>query len=335
MDSPRISLPSSGPTSLQTAMQRKRGIIGVVLAAALAATAAGCTSAILDLDSTGSISKPQAVSNPQGSPVMLDGRVYALRGMMGTVFSTGMNDLATELNSRGLRASVYDRDGQDVAENAIAEYKAAPERTRIMLVGHSDGADTVIEIARKLKDAGVPVALVVTFDPTRVFSKPVPSNVERFVNLYQSSNLLGGGSAKRDPDFHGHFSNVNLRERLDIGHVTIDKMRALHEAIIPKFLQAAAFSAVPDDSAVALDYVVPKSANIEVWDSGIAIRAENGDTIESLAARYSVPAWGIRRVNALDDDAAITTGQRLVIPRYIATPAATARQLTGPSLATR
>jgi hypothetical protein len=316
-------------------MQRKRGILGAIFAAVVAATAAGCTSAILDLDSTGSISKPQAASNPQGSPVMPNGRVYALRGMMGTVFSTGMDDLATELNSRGLRASVYDRDGQDVAENAIAEYKAAPERTRIMLVGHSDGADTVIAIARKLKDAGVPVALAVTFDPTRVFSKPVPSNVERFVSLYQSSNFLGGGSAKRDPDFHGHFSNVNLRERLDIGHVTIDKVRALHEAIIPKFLQAAALGAPPDDGAVALDYVVPKSANIEVWDSGIAIRAESSDTVESLAARYSVPAWGIRRVNALDDEAVITAGQRLVIPRYIATPAATARPLTGPSLATR
>jgi LysM repeat protein len=316
-------------------MQRKRGVIWVILAAALAAPAAGCTSAILDLDSTGSVSKQQASFNQQASPVMFDGRVYALRGMMGTVFSTGMDDLAAELNSHGLHASVYDRDGQDVAENAIAEYKAAPERTRIMLVGHSDGADTVIAIARKLKDAGVPVALAVTFDPTRVFSKPVPSNVERFVNLYQSSNLLGGGSAKRDPDFHGHFSNVNLREHLDISHITIDKTRALHEAIIPKFLQVATFSATPDDGAVALDYAVPKNATIEVWDSGIAIRAESGDTVESLAARYSVPAWGIRRVNALDDDAAITAGQRLVIPRYIATPAATARLLTGPSLATR
>ncbi len=333
MVSPRFRFPLSRPTSLQTTTQRKRGIIGVVLAAALAATAAGCTSAVLDLDSTGSLSRPQA------SPAMFEGRVYALRGMMGTVFSTGMDDLATELNSRGLRASVYDRDGQDVAENAIAEYRAAPERTRIMLVGHSDGADTVIAIARKLKDAGVPVALAVTFDPTRVFSKPVPSNVERFVNLYQSSNILGGGSAKRDADFHGHFSNVNLRERLDIGHVTIDKTRALHEAIIPKFLQvvasSAAVSMTPDDGAVALDYTVPKNDNIEVWDSGIAIHTESGDMVESLAARYNVPAWGIRRVNALDDDAGVTAGQRLVIPRYIATPVATARQLTGLSLATR
>lgn len=306
-------------------MPRGRWVAGAIFAVVVAAMAGGCSSAILNLDTVGSI------QTPPGPPTLRDGRVYALRGMMGTVFSTGMDDLAEELNGRGLRATVHDRDGEDVAERAIAEYRAAPERARIMLVGHSDGADTVLSIAHRLKDAGVPVALAVTFDPTRVFSKPVPSNVERFVNLYQSSNFLGGGSARRDPDFHGHFSNVNLGERLDIGHITIDKVRALHEAIIPKFLQAAASGIAPDDNPVALDYAVPKNANIEVWDSGIAVRAVAGDTVESLATRYSVPAWGIRRVNGIDDDGTIAAGQDLVIPRYIATPVAVA----GPPPSTR
>ena len=297
-----------------------------MFAAAMAALAGGGCSSMLD--TVGAIPGPQA---PQA---MLDGRVYALRGMMGAVFSTGMDDLASELNQRGLRTTMHAREWQETAEQAIAEYRAAPDK-RIMLVGHSDGADGIIAMAHRLKEAGVPVALAITFDPTRVFSKPVPDNVERFINLYQSTNLLGGGSARRAEGFHGHYSNVNLREQLAISHVTIDKSRALHEAIIPKFLQVAAFGPTPSEDAVVIDYVVPKGEKIEVWDSGVAIRAEAGDTIASLATRYGVPAWGIRRVNKRDDDAAIAAGQSLVIPRHLAAPMAMARQLAGPPPATR
>ena len=168
-----------------------------------------------------------------------------------------------------------------------------------------------------------------------MFSKPVPDNVERFVNLYQSTNILGGGSSTRAEGFHGHSSNVNLREQIGISHVTIDKSRALHEAIIPKFLQVAAFGSAPPDGAVAIDYTVPNGEKIEIWDSGITIRTENGDTVESLALRYGVPAWGIRRVNKLDDDVVIGPGQNLIIPRHLDGSAAMARQLAGPPPATR
>ena len=46
--------------------------------------------------------------------------------------------------------------------------------------------------AETLGAAHVPVALLITYDPTRM-AHAVPSNVERYVNLYQSSNFLGGG----------------------------------------------------------------------------------------------------------------------------------------------
>ena len=325
MGSPRIRSPyAKGLNGLSNLLPRRRWIAAAFCVTALAALAGGCSSM---LDTVGSVPETK---NPQA---MLDGRVFALRGMMGAVFSTGMDDLASELNSRGLRTTVHAREWQETAEQAIAEYRAAPNR-RIMLVGHSDGADGILSIASRLKEAGVPVALAITFDPTRVFSKPVPDNVERFVNLYQSTNILGGGSSSRAAGFHGHYSNVNLRE-LAISHITIDKSRALHEAIIPKFLQVAAFGSMPPDGAVAIDYTVPNGEKIEIWDSGIAIRTENGDTVESLALRYGVPAWGIRRVNKLDDDAMIGPGQNLIVPRYLDASSAMARQIAGPPPTTR
>ena len=53
--------------------------------------------------------------------------------------------------------------------------------------------DAVIAIAERLKAANVPVALIFGFDPTPIAGR-IPSNVEMFINLYQATNLIGGGS---------------------------------------------------------------------------------------------------------------------------------------------
>jgi hypothetical protein len=52
----------------------------------------------------------------------------------------------------------------------------------------------------------------------------------------------------------------------------------LRDAILPKFLAAAAFGPQPMGDAVPIDYVVPGDAPIEVWDSGMAVQAAAGDT---------------------------------------------------------
>lgn len=308
---------------MHSAPRRGRLVLAAWLAASAAAWLTGCGAM---LDTVGS------VPTERTAKAQLDAHVYALRGMIGVVFSTGMNELAGELNSRGLRTTVHEREWQPTAEAAIAEYKENGGRTRILLVGHSDGADAIIAMSQRLQEEGIPVALAVTFDPTRLAHK-VPANVERFVNLYSSANILGGGSIAAAADFHGHFSNVNLREHIEIGHVTIEKSRLLHEAVIPKFLQAAAFGNAPVGDAVALDYTVPEDARIEVWDDGIAVQVQPGDTVAALAARYGVPPWSIRRINKLGDSE-IADGQSIVIPRYLS-PASAVASLAGPPPATR
>ncbi|MGB7832425.1 MAG: hypothetical protein WBL84_09450, partial [Xanthobacteraceae bacterium] len=141
--------------------------------------------------------QPLAGQGAINHPEQLDGRVYVLRGDLGIFFSTGMDYLAAELNSRGLTAGVYNWENWiALADDAIARYRAAPDRTRILLVGHSRGGDGLIAMAWRLHSAHVPVALAVAFDPTRVVGN-VPPNVERFINLYQSTNSLGGGAAER------------------------------------------------------------------------------------------------------------------------------------------
>jgi hypothetical protein len=65
-----------------------------------------------------------------------------------------------------------------------------------------------VKFAERLDAVGIPASLLVTYDPTR-FAHSVPPNVERYVNLYQSSNILGGGGdVVQGRGFHGHYARA-------------------------------------------------------------------------------------------------------------------------------
>ena len=95
--------------------------------------------------------------------------VYLLRGLM-NIFSLGMDSLAEELSKRGVYATVSNHsEWQSLADQAAANYKARKEDP-IILIGHSLGADAVMQMAAYLSRKNIPVALVVPFDGTESFS---------------------------------------------------------------------------------------------------------------------------------------------------------------------
>ena len=270
--------------------------------------------ALLLLASVGHFSSTAAQSIAR-APIKFDGRVYAFRGDMGILFSTGMDYLAAELNKLGLTAGVYNWvDWSALADDAIARYLAAPDSTRILLVGHSRGGDAAMAMAWRLYSANVPVALAVAFDPTRAVDR-VPPNVERFINLYQSINVVGGGAAQPASEFRGEYVAVNLAEHGEMNHVTIDKMLALHYALFPKFLEAVSLGSPSTSTSIPIAYRVPAGFPIAVWDSGMLVRADPGDTAFSVAQQFAVPTWVVAQLNQIAPGEPIESGRTLVIPR--------------------
>jgi alpha-beta hydrolase superfamily lysophospholipase len=155
--------------------------------------------------------------------------VYLFRGLA-DVYSLGMNTLADELNARGVDATAHSHtDWKPIADKAAANYKAGKEAP-IILIGHSLGADAVMEMADYLGDKGVPVALVVPFDGTQSF--PVPGNVGRVINFTQRDYAY----MRPGTGFHGSLSNVDLSADHSIDHVTIDKSPQLHARVISEVL---------------------------------------------------------------------------------------------------
>lgn len=243
------------------------------------------------------------------------GRAYLFRGVAGLIYSRGIDGLADRIRRAGISASVDTYlVWRPVAEQAVRDYRRDPEP--ITLIGHSMGGDAAVDFAEMLNAANIPVNLLVTYDPTRI-ADDVPPNVERYINIYQSSNFMGGGNVVQASRFHGHYASYNLKDHNEIVHINIEKADRIQEQIATKVAQLAGTPSGVQGEPVPMHLQVPADAAIELWDSGLAVSAHAGDTLKTLAATYHVPTWSLAQINALSDRTPLGEGQRIVVPRHL------------------
>jgi hypothetical protein len=156
--------------------------------------------------------------------------VYLLRGLM-NIFSLGMDTLAEKIQRRGIYATIHNyAEWQTLADQAAAAHHAGKEGP-IIIVGHSLGADAVMEMSAYLGRKGVPVALAVPFDARGSYA--TPSNVGRLLNLTHA----GYGYMSRGAGFHGSLSNVDVSSDRNIDHLNIDKSARLHTQVLAAILE--------------------------------------------------------------------------------------------------
>ena len=140
------------------------------------------------------------------------GSVYMLRGILG--ISGGIDEIAAELNRLSVRTTVHEHsEWSSIAETIKARYRTQPEREPIIIVGYSMGGNDAVQLSRALATAGIPVDLLVTLDPT--VPPPVPSNVARAVDLYQTRAGFRGVPLTPDPGFRG---GLSMRRRSGEDH---------------------------------------------------------------------------------------------------------------------
>jgi hypothetical protein len=248
------------------------------------------------------------------------GRAYLFRGVAGLLFSRGMDRLAFEINRTGIAASVDDfLICRSIARKAIDDYHAAP--APITIIGHSAGGSCALAFAEMLQDKNIPVSLLVTIDPTRYdpiwVAHNVPHNVERYVNLYMSKGMLGGGDVLPGPGFQGHYASFDLSHHDEIIHINVDKITTVHQQLVAKILQLAVTPAGAEGEAVPIRIDVPAGAPIELWDSGMPVPARAGDTLAALAIAYHVPLWSLTQINPLPNSEPLQAGERIVVPRHL------------------
>jgi len=244
------------------------------------------------------------------------GRAYVFRGALGPIFSTGMDRLTEKIERAGITAKTYEFTLCElVASWAIDDYKKDPQP--IIVVGHSMGGRCAVLFSEKLQKEGIPVSLAISIDPAHM-TPEVPDNVERYINIFISTQILGGGDIKPVPGFPGHYASYDMAQHDEISHITIDKMDLVHQQIVAKILELSATPAKVEGEIFPLRYVVPPGQQIELWDSGTAITAHAGDTLQTLAQQYGLPLWSLTQINQqISENAPLAAGQRVIIPRHL------------------
>ena len=242
-------------------------------------------------------------------------RVYLFRGALGPIFSRGMDRLTERLEQAGIRADVNEFTiCRLIAAQAIRDFRGDP--APIVLIGHSMGGLCALTFAGILQSENIPVSLVVTIDPAHASPK-VPLNVDRYINIFLSNSVLGGGDVVAEPGYQGHYASFDLKEHEEVTHINIDKMDSIHEQLVNVIAQLAMTPLKTRDEAMPLRYVVPSDAPLELWDSGTQQFARSGDTLQRLAALNHVPLWSLTQVNQLSDNAPLAVGQRVIVPRRL------------------
>jgi len=197
--------------------------------------------------------------------------VYLLRGLM-NIFSLGMDTLSEQLNRRGVYATVHGYgEWQSLADRAAVDFKAGKEGP-IILIGHSLGADAVMEMAAYLGRKGIPVALVVPFDGTQSFA--ASDNVARVLNLTQRDYAY----MRKGPGFHGTLANVDVSSDPSIDHINIDKSPRLHARVVSEVL-----AVVGGHRAATPGTAKPTGLN------GAAPAGQDGGTTGTPAAKPEAP----------------------------------------------
>jgi thioesterase domain-containing protein len=241
-------------------MERRRGVRAANILRL--AAVAGLIS-ILGSNLTAAQTVATAPAPAKHGPVVSQrAHIYLLKGLA-DVFSSGMDALQAKLARQGIVAQVRSHAVVDsLADDLAKEYRAGA-RGPVIIVGHSLGADATVDMARRLYEYKIPVALIVSLGP--LSSPRVPPNVARVVNYFQSNSAWHGQMIPGD-GFHGQLTNIDLANQADINHFNIDKIDRLHTAAITRIRAVLAGGQKPATAVAA-------PANAKPREVGAAQRA--------------------------------------------------------------
>jgi hypothetical protein len=166
---------------------------------------------------------------PAGDRTAGETRVYLLRGLL-NVFSLGMDTLGEKLQAIGIQAQVLNHESWSAVASRLIDDHRRGYRGPIVLIGHSLGADVLFQLAERLDGEGVPVRLMVSFDPTNSYA--APKNVDYMLNLFQLNGF--GRRVAAGPGFRGELVNMDLTHDRSVDHTSIDKSPTLHDLVIAK-----------------------------------------------------------------------------------------------------
>ena len=172
--------------------------------------------------------RSQTAAPPKPAPV----HVYLVRGLL-NVFSLGLDSIADNLRHHGIEATVHNHLEWPALVGEASEACKSGRESQIILVGHSLGASSVVDMANSLGQVGVQESLVVSIDP--VVRDTATGYVNRLVNYYVSNGV--GQPVDRGASFHGVVQNIDLKNTPEGGHFMTNS-DAIQQRVVNDILAA-------------------------------------------------------------------------------------------------
>ncbi len=148
--------------------------------------------------------------------------VYVIRGAF-NVFSAGMNQMATKMRANGINAKAYSNGAwKGLADDIIKRDRQGTVSYPIIILGHSVGGQEAPAMSNKLAAAGIPVKLVIGFDPGFAAPPKFTAGSPRVVNFWIKGGARGN-PYRSGGNFAGSIENVDIRSFTSADHVGIDK----------------------------------------------------------------------------------------------------------------
>ena len=160
-----------------------------------------------------------------------EARMYGMTGLLGRAlnFSSGVDVALNRVAKDYPTIKIYPRrhiDKWKVLATAEANYKI--DRLPIILSGHSLGANAAVWIAHRLKEKGIPVAALFSYDPTP-FVACLPTNVQVGMNWRNTIALQFGGGVLRWCEKPNPTQDLALYDVPDF-HTNIDDLKSVRDA---------------------------------------------------------------------------------------------------------
>ncbi len=158
-----------------------------------------------------------------GSTAMAKNYVYALQGFLIQGEQPEWNSLVADVQDSIDKKkdqdivfkSAHNTSWKDICEE-IRQRPPATSGDKIILVGHSYGASSAVEIA-KCVGPDIKIDLIVTIDSVKKFSfknsNLIPENVEKNINIYQTQDLLltGERNNHRSDGLYKKIENIEMK----------------------------------------------------------------------------------------------------------------------------
>jgi hypothetical protein len=171
------------------------------------------------------------LTTPAFAAPKYEARMYGMTGLLGRAlnFSSGVDAALNRVAKYYPTIKIYPRrhiDKWKVLATAEANYKI--DRLPIILSGHSLGANAAVWIAHRLKERGIPVAALFSYDPTP-FVACLPTNVQVAMNWRNTLALQLGGGVLRWCEKPNPTQDLALYDVPDF-HTNIDDLKSVHDA---------------------------------------------------------------------------------------------------------